>query len=146
EAPIGALQVAGASVHIITPSGGEVRTAQQGDVGETLVSDRAIADSGARDYGALLLPGGDASVRALRTNTDAIRFIQDFVAMDRPVAAIDQAPLLLVEADAVRGRTLASSPSVAREISDAGGEWVDDAVKLDQRLLTARGPEDVRRF
>jgi protease I len=146
EAPIGAMQVAGADVYIITPSGGALRTVQNGEVGETLQADRAVTSTKAREYGALVLPGGDASVRALRTNTDALRFIRDFAAMDRPIAALDDAPLLLVEVEAVRGRTLTSSPAVADEIRDAGGIWVNEGVAVDQRLITAEGVENIRHF
>ena len=146
EAPIGAMQVAGADVHIITPSGDALRTVQNGEVGETLEADRAVSGTKARDYGALVLPGGDASVRALRTNTDALRFIRDFAAMDRPIAALDEAPVLLVAAEAVRGRTVTSSPAVADEIRDAGGVWVNEGVAVDQRLLTAKGAENIRQF
>ena len=146
EAPIGAMQVAGADVYIITPSGDAFRTVQNGEVGETLEADRAVSNTKAREYGALLLPGGDASVRALRTNTDALRFIRDFAAMDRPIAAVDEAPVLLVEAEAVRGRTVTSSPAVANEIRDAGGVWVNEGVAVDQRLLTAKGAENIRQF
>lgn len=146
EAPMGAVGVAGANVYIITPSGGALRTVQSGEVGETLQADRALSDTKAREYGALILPGGNANVRALRTNADALRFIRDFVATDRPIAAIDDAPALLVEAEAVRGRTLTSSRAVADEIRDAGGNWVDEPVAVDQRLLTAQGAGDVRQF
>jgi protease I len=146
EAPIGAMQVAGADVYIITPSGDAFRTVQNGEVGETLEADRAVSNTKAREYGALLLPGGDASVRALRTNTDALRFIRDFAAMDRPIAAVDEAPVLLVEAEAVRGRTVTSSPAVANEIREAGGVWVDEDIAVDQRLLTAKGAENIRQF
>lgn len=146
EAPIGAMQVAGADVYIVTPSGDALRTVQNGEVGETLQADRALSNTKAQEYGALVLPGGAASVRALRTNTDALRFIRDFAAMDRPIAAIDEAPALLVEVDAVRGRTLTSSPSVADEIRAAGGAWVDDGIAVDQRLLTAKGAENIRQF
>lgn len=146
EAPLGAVQTAGASAHLITPSGGALRTVQGGQTGETIEADRAVSSTRAREYGALVLPGGDASVRALRTNTDALRFIRDFVAMDRPVAALDDAPVLLVEAEAVRGRTLTSARGVADEIRDAGGSWVDEPVVVDQRLLTGRGAGEVRQF
>jgi protease I len=85
-------------------------------------------------------------MRALRTNTDALRFIRDFVAMDRPIAALGDAPALLVEVEAVRGRTLTSSHDVADEIREAGGNWVDEPVVVDQRLLTAGGVGDIRQF
>jgi protease I len=146
EAPLGALRVAGANPRIITPSGGTLRSAHDAEAGDILEADRAVASSRAREFGALVLPGGSASMRALRTNTDALRFIRDFVAMDRPIAAIGDAPALLVEVEAVRGRTLTSSHDVADEIREAGGNWVDEPVVVDQRLLTARGVDDIRQF
>lgn len=146
EAPLGALRVAGANARIIALSGGALRTTHEGEAGDTLEADRAVANTKAREFGALVLPGGSASVRALRTNTDALRFIRDFAAMDRPIAAIGEAPALLVEAEAVQGRTLTSSRDVADEIREAGGNWVDEPIVVDQRLLTARGAGDVRQF
>ena len=146
EAPLGAVRTAGANVYVITPSGGALRTVHDGATGETLEADRAVSSTKAREFGALVLPGGSANVRALRTSTDALRFIRDFAATDKPIAAIDDAAALLVEAEAVRGRTLTSSGAVADEIRDAGGNWVDEAVVVDQRLLTARGAGDVRQF
>lgn len=146
EAPLGAMGVAGANVHVVTPSGGELRTVHAGSPGETLRADRALSAVSARDFGALVIPGGEASVRALRASTEALRLVRDFAAMDRPIAAIDTAPELLVEVDAVRGRTLTSAPVVMEEIRSAGGSWVDRPVVVDQRLLTGRGVEDVRQF
>lgn len=146
EAPLGAMGVAGANVQIITPSGSDLRTTHAGATGETLRADRALSNVKARDFGALVIPGGDASVRALRTNTEALRFVRDFTAMDRPIAAIDSAPALLAEVDSVRGRTLTSADEVAEEIRAAGGSWVERPVVVDQRLLTGRGVDDVRQF
>ena len=149
EAPMGALGVAGANVHIVTPSGpngGELRTSHEGGAGETLRADRAVSNAHARDFGALVIPGGDASVRALRINTDALRFVRDFAAMDRPIAAMGEGAAMLVEAEAVRGRTLTSSRGIADEIREAGGNWVYKSVVVDQRLLTAQGVDDVRQF
>jgi protease I len=149
EAPMGAMGVAGANVRIITPAGpdrGELRTSHAGGAGESFRPDRAVSNAHARDFGALVIPGGDASVRALRTNTDALRFVRDFAAMDRPIAAIGEGAALLVEAEAVRGRTLTSSRSIADEIREGGGNWVDKPVVVDQRLLTAQGADDVRQF
>lgn len=146
EAPLGAMSVAGANVHIVTPSGGELRASHAGSPGETLRADRTLSGAGARDFGALVIPGGDASVRALRTDSEALRFVRDFAALDRPMALIGTAPALLVEVDAVRGRTLTSASEIAQEIRDAGGSWVESPVVVDQCLLTGRGAEDIRPF
>ena len=146
EAPLGAMAVAGANVHIVTPSGGELRTTHAQGAGETLRADMAVAGVRARDFGALVIPGGDASVRALRGSPDALRFVREFAELDRPLAAIGSGTALLAEADVVRGRTLTSSPEVADAIRAAGGNWVDRPIVVDQRLLTGRGVDQVRQF
>lgn len=146
EAPWGAMSVAGASAQIVTPSGGDLHTLHAGAPGETLRADRALSDVRARNFAALVIPGGNTCVRALRANEEAVRFVRDFAALGRPIAAIGSGPALLVEVDAVRGRSLTSSRDTADEIRAAGGEWIDRPVVVDQRLLTARGVDEVRQF
>ena len=105
-----------------------------------------LADVRASDYDALLLPGGVANPDRLRTNPQAVQFVRDFVLSDRPVAAICHAPWMLIEANAVAGRTLTSWPSLQTDIRNAGGQWVDEAVHVDDGLITSRKPEDIPRF
>jgi len=75
-----------------------------------------------------------------------VNFVRDFMDSDKPVAAICHAPWLLVEADAVRGRTITSWPSLETDVKNAGGAWVDKQVQLDQKLLTSRKPDDLPAF
>ena len=105
-----------------------------------------IAGASVRDFDALVLPGGVANPDTLRTNKDAVALVRAFMEADKPVAAICHAPWLLVEADAVRGRTITSWPSLETDIKNAGGAWVDKAVQLDQKLLTSRNPDDLPGF
>lgn len=146
EAPLEALRLAGADVQIVSPASGELRGVHDSDPGDGFTVDRAVSEVKALDYRALVIPGGAASIRALRENTHALRFVSSFMAMDRPVAAIDEGPVLLIAADSVRGRTLTSSIAVEVEIRAAGASWVDRPTVLDQRLLTSRGPDDLRQF
>ena len=102
--------------------------------------DSEVSKVSARDFDALVLPGGVANPDKLRTNKDAVNLVRDFMEADKPVAAICHGPWLLVEADAVRGRTITSWPSLETDVKNAGGAWVDKAVQLDQKLLTSRKP------
>lgn len=98
------------------------------------------------DYAALVLPGGVANPDALRLDEDAVTFVKNFVASGKPVAAICHAPWVLVEADVVRGKRLASFPSLQTDIRNAGGEWVDETVVVDGNLITSRNPDDLPAF
>jgi protease I len=93
-----------------------------------------------------VLPGGTANLERLRATPAAVAFVKAFIDADKPVAAIGEAPGILVQADVVRGRTLTSSANVAAEIRESGGEWVDQPVVVDQKLITSRGPDDLPRF
>jgi protease I len=114
--------------------------------GQKFPVDREVSKAEARDFDALVLPGGVANPDKLRTNKDAVRFVREFMEADKPVAAVCHGPWLLVEADAVRGRTLTSWPSLETDIENAGGAWVDKQVQLDQKLLTSRKPDDLPAF
>ena len=145
-APWNALKQAGADVRLLSDKEGEIQGMNHDKKGETFKVDGPIAGASARDFDALVLPGGVANPDKLRTNKDAVGFVRQFMESDKPVAAICHAPWLLVEADAVRGRTVTSWPSLQTDIENAGGAWVDKQVQLDQKLLTSRKPDDLPAF
>ena len=62
------------------------------------------------------------------------------------MGVICHGPWMLVEADVVRGRTVTSWPSLSTDIENAGGEWVDREVVVDQGLVTSRKPDDLPAF
>jgi len=145
-APWNALKQAGAEVALVSDKQGEITSVNNKDNGETFHVDLDVSTVTARDFDALVLPGGVRSPNKLRTNSDAVEFVRTFMELDKPVAAICHGPLMLVEADTVRGRTITSWPSLADEVRDAGGAWVDKQVQLDQKLLTSRKPDDLPAF
>lgn len=98
------------------------------------------------DYDALIIPGGTVGSDTLRLNADAVDLLQSHVANGKPVAAICHGPWLLVEANAVNGRTLTSYPSLETDIRNAGGEWADDEVVHDSGVVTSRRPDDLDAF
>jgi protease I len=146
EQPRQALEDAGAQVELIAPEKGDVQMFNHLDKADTFPADKAASDVSADDYDGLMLPGGVANPDNLRTHPEAIEFVQGFVNAGKPIAAICHAPWTLVEADAVKGRTLTSYPSVQTDIRNAGGTWVDEEVVVDQGLVTSRNPDDLPAF
>src|SRR3954471_16151315 len=146
EKPRQALEDAGATVELIAPEKGEVQMFNHLDKADTFDADKAVSDASADDYDGLMLPGGVANPDNLRTDQDAVRFVQGFVNAGKPIAAICHAPWTLVEAAAVKGRKLTSFPSIQTDIRNAGGEWVDEEVVVDQGLVTSRKPDDLPAF
>lgn len=140
------LQEAGHSPELLSTENGEVQTFEHLDKADTRPVDRVVAEASVADYDALVLPGGVANPDALRMDADAVGFVRDFVASGKPVAAICHAAWALVEADAVRGRRVASWPSLQTDIRNAGGEWVDDEVVVDGNLISSRNPGDLPAF
>src|SRR5687768_10370254 len=128
-APWNALKQAGAEVKLISDKSGEIQSTNHDQKGEKFPVDAVVSAVSPRDFDALVLPGGVANPDKLRTNKDAVNFVREFMEADKPVAAICHAPSLLVEADAVRGRTITSWPSLQTDIKNAGGAWVDKQVQ-----------------
>jgi protease I len=144
--PVEALRQAGARVLVVAPKGGTIQAFNHLDKGAAITVDRELASVSAQDFDALVLPGGVANPDQLRTDERAVQLVRDFLEADKPVAAICHAPWLLVETGLVKGRTLTSWPSLRTDIRNAGGDWVDKAVVVDQKLVTSRKPEDLPQF
>src|SRR4051812_45945443 len=144
--PRKALEEAGATGEHIATEKGEGPLFEHLDKADTVDADKATSDVSADDYDGLMLPGGVANPDNLRTDEDAIKFVQGFVNAGKPIAAICHGAWTLVEADAVKGRTLTSYPSIRTDIENAGGKWVDEEVVVDQGLVTSRKPDDLPAF
>ncbi len=134
-----ALTGAGAVADVLGTRDGQVRAA----AGDSVVVDRTFDRCHAADYDALVIPGGVGAIDALRGEQRAVQFVREFMAADKPVAAIGEGVSLLAAADAVAGRAIAATPELADAIRAGGGEIVDVGVNVDEKLLTARGPADV---
>src|SRR4029078_589559 len=145
-APWQALKEAQAEVTVVSIKSGDIQGVIPDEKADTFHVDKVAKDVTARDFDALVIPGGMKNTEALRANSDVVDLVRGFVEADKPVAAICQAPRLLVAAEAVQGRTLTSHPEIADEIRSAGGSWVDKQASLDQRLLTSRRDEDLPAF
>src|SRR3954471_17615338 len=144
--PRKALEQAGATVELLAPEKDDVQMFNHLDKADTFQADKAVGDADAGDYDGLMLPGGVANPDTLRSHEEAVAFVQGFVNAGKPIAAICHGPWTLVEADAVKGRTLTSFPSIRTDIENAGGTWVDEEVHVDEGLVTSRKPDDLPAF
>lgn len=144
--PRKALQEAGASVHLVSPKKDPIKGWDETDWGETFEVDRTLDEASIADYDALVLPGGQINPDKLRLEQAAVAFVHGFVGAGKPVAAICHGPWLLVEADVVRNRTVTSFPSIRTDLMNAGANWVDEEVVVDQGLVTSRKPSDLPAF
>jgi len=144
--PRKAVEKAGAEVEVISTESGQVQGFDHLDKGETWQVDKTTSEARAEDYDGVVLPGGVANPDRLRTDRDAVRFLREFFAAGKPVGVICHAPWMLVEADLVDGREIASWPSLQTDIRNAGGNWVDEEVVVDSGLVTSRKPDDLPAF
>ncbi len=146
DAPKAALEKAGATVEVIAPKAGEIQGLQHMEKGNKVRVDHTLADVSAKDYDALVLPGGVFNPDALRTDDKAVSFVRDFFAAKKPVGAICHGPWTLIEAGVVEGRTMTSVKSIHSDLKNAGANWVDEEVVVDNGLVTSRTPKDLDAF
>lgn len=146
EQPWRAVTAAGGVAELVSPAEGEIQAFQSLDPGARLRVDVPVARADAGDYDGLVMPGGVASPDRLRQDPDAIGFVRGFFEEGQPVGTISHGPWALVEADLVRGRTLTSYPSLATDIVNAGGRWVDEDVCVDGGPVSGARPEVLPEF
>ncbi len=145
--PLRAVEEAGGEGVLISKRRGKVNTNNNDlEPGEEFTAALAFAEADSDDFDAVVIPGGTVGADNLRGDPDAVSFVAGFVAARKPVASICHGPWVLVEADAVAGRRLTSYPSLRTDIENAGGEWVDEEVVVDDGLVTSRRPDDLPAF
>lgn len=144
--PLRAVRDAGAEAKLIAPEAGEIQGFNHLDRGDTFPVDQAVSEVGAEEFDALVLPGGVANPDQLRTKPEAVQLVRAFFEAGKPVGVICHGPWTLVEADVVRGRTITSWPSLQTDLRNAGAEWVDEEVHVDQGLVSSRKPDDLEAF
>ena len=144
--PRESLKTAGYAVDVVSPEAGSIRGWKGKDWGDSVAVDVALADADAKDYDALLLPGGVINPDKLRMDPTALDFIRAFADDEKVIAAICHAPWLLVESGIAKDRDVTSWPSVRTDLENAGGRWRDEAVVEDGNLITSRKPEDIPAF
>ena len=144
--PRKALDEAGAQTIVVSPNDGEVKGWDFEDWGETIPVDMPLSEANADQFDALLLPGGVMNPDKLRMIPEALRFVKQFFADGKPVAAICHGPWTLIDAGVVKGRTVTSYPSIKTDLINAGAKWFDKEVIVDNGLVTSRKPDDIPAF
>lgn len=144
--PYHALKKEGAQVDIISVKEGKIKSWDGDNWGESINVDKLVSKANEQDYNALVLPGGVANPDSLRTDEDALNFIRDFFKSGKPVSAICHAPWLLVSADVIENRKVTSYHSIKDDVVNAGANWVDEEVVVDEGLTTSRNPNDLPAF
>lgn len=146
--PLEALRAAGAEAQVVSISetSERIRGWADGDWSDTIDVDATVDEVGADDFEALVLPGGVINPDRLRRDADAVGFVHDFFESGKPVSAICHGPWMIVEAAAAKGRELTSFASIRTDMENAGANWVDEEVVVDQGLVTSRSPADLDAF
>ena len=141
--PHEALRALGAAVTIVGPTAGAIYRGKRGEAAVT--ADVAAGTASIKDFDALVIPGGHAPEK-MRMRHAMVDLARDAMDAGKPVAAICHGPQLLISANALRGRTLTCWPSIAIDVKNAGGLYVDKPVVEDGNLITSRKPDDVPLF
>jgi protease I len=146
DRPWEAITEAGGQPELVSLSSGDIQAFNHLDKGDTKHVDKAIDEANPDSYDALVLPGGVANGDFVRGDERAVRFVRQFVDAGKPVAVICHGGWVLAEADAVRGRTMTSWPSLKTDLRNAGATWVDREVVTDNGLVSSRKPDDLDAF
>ena len=144
--PWKAVQEAGGQPELVSLNSGEIQGFNHYDKADTFKVDKTVEEASASDYDALVQPGGVGNPDTLRADENAVNFVREFFEQGKPVGVICHGPWMLVEAGVVRGRTVTSWPSLQTDIRNAGGNWVDREVVVDNGLVTSRKPDDLPAF
>lgn len=144
--PKQAMEKEGFEVHIVSPEGGKIKAWDKTDWSKEYKVDKILDEVSAKDYDALVLPGGVINPDHLRTDEDALSFVRSFFEQKKPVAAICHAPWTLISAGVVKGRTMTSYNSIKEDVINAGANWVDKEVVVDEGFVTSRNPDDLPAF
>lgn len=140
--PWEAVTAEGAEAVVVSPESGTL----EGKKGHAAKVNLAASEAHATDFDALVLPGGVVNADHLRMDKDSVRFTRDFFTEKKPVSVICHGAWILADAQVLRGRKLTSYPSLQTDLRNAGAEWVDEEVVVDQGLVSSRTPEDLPAF
>lgn len=140
------LAEAGAEAVVVSPKKLEVQLWMNIEWGDVVSVDTTVLDAQARDYDALIIPGGLIGADTLRIDRQAVQLVRDFLDRRKPVGAMGHAVWVLIEAEAIAGRMVTSLESIRTDVVNAGGTWLDDAAVLDRHVITGRHHHDLPDF
>jgi protease I len=144
--PREALDEAGAETKIVSTKPGKIQGMHHADKGDKFDVDLTLDEARPDDFDTLMIPGGLMNPDELRTNKQALDFARHFFHAHKPVAVICHGPQVLISADLVRGRKMTSWPAIQVDMRNAGANWVDEEVVVDNGLVSSRKPDDIPAF
>src|ERR1035437_4947020 len=146
EKPIEALKKAGIIVDVISIKEGKIKGWKEKNWGDEFKVDKSIDNAMSTDYDLLVLPGGVINSDSLRINALAVKFVSDFFDQRKPIATICHAPWILIETGKLKGKRLTSYKTIKTDLINAGADWEDEEVVVDNGLITSRSPKDLPAF
>lgn len=144
--PLKALQNAGAETHIVAPKKNHIKAWDHDHWSDNYDVDVELSSANVDDYDGVFLPGGVLNPDQLRMDERAVKFVTAFFEKGKPVASICHGPQLLIETGKIKGKTMTSYPSIKTDLKNAGVDWVDKEVVVDEGLTTSRRPDDLPAF
>ena len=144
--PKNVLENSGAEVTVISPASGKIKAWKHGNWSKEIKVDIILDDASENDYDCLILPGGVINPDKLRRSSEAVDFVRRFFEKRKLIAAICHGPQLLIDAEIINGRTMTSFPAIKKDLQNAGANWVDSDVVVDDNILTSRKPDDLDAF
>lgn len=144
--PKKAMEDEGFQVDLVSPETNKIKAWKEKNWSGEYPVDAQVKEASSQDYDALMLPGGVMNPDYLRRSEEALEFVREFFKQGKPVAAICHAPWVLISAGEVKGRKMTSFPSLKIDLENAGAQWVDQEVVVDQGLVTSRSPDDLEAF
>ncbi|HXP66010.1 MAG TPA: type 1 glutamine amidotransferase domain-containing protein, partial [Steroidobacteraceae bacterium] len=146
EVPRDSLKQAGATVEVVSLQAGEIKGWDKKDWGRPVKVDKTLDQVSAADYDAIVLPGGQINPDLLRVEPKALQLIKDIFNAKKVVAAVCHAPWLLIETGIAKGRRMTSFKSIKTDVMNAGANWEDAEVVVDQGVITSRNPGELKAF
>lgn len=144
--PRAALEEEGAKTQIVSVKSGQIQGMHHADKGDKFDVDLTLDDARPNEFDALMIPGGLMNPDTLRSTPEALEFTRHFFEEGKPVAAICHGPWVLIDAGVIRGRKVTSWPAIKTDVRNAGANWVDQEVVVDNGLVTSRKPDDIPAF
>jgi len=146
EKPIKALKKEGILVDVLSIKKGKIKGWRETKWGEKFKVDNTFDNALSTDFDMLVLPGGVLNTDFLRTNESAVKFAAEFFEQGKPIAAICHAGSILIETGFLKGKQMTSYKSIKTDLINAGVNWKDEEVVVDNKLITSRNPKDLPAF
>lgn len=141
--PVGAFSTAGHKIVNVGLKKGKVVKSKKEK--KFVDIDKSLDEVTVNDFDALLIPGG-YSPDKLRAHNKPVDFVKKFVESGKPVFSICHAPQLLISADVLKGRTITGWKSIIQDIKNAGADFKNQEVVVDNNIVSSRSPSDLKAF